>query len=294
MTATVAILCYNQADIIGQTVASARSQTVTPNEIIVVDDGSTDTSLDVLAAIPGIKVVSHGSNRGRTATRNSLLTAASGDIVLFLDGDTVAKPDLLANLLPGFSNSNVAAVGGQGIEMCRESVYDRWRAEHAVQSWGTEPRSDIPWLFGLCSAFRRTALLEAGGFYGYSEDQQIGYALRDLGYQLRYLPDAMVEHRRHDNRETFEHMLYRWWRGGYVVESRWGRPALRRLVWELIVNHSTQFVSHIGRRDWPLAWVGLTAAVAKIRGMKEGIRLRRIEVKAKSQLAGTSHQVGRS
>ncbi|MFE6776292.1 glycosyltransferase [Streptomyces sp. NPDC057702] len=278
---TVAILCYNQADIIAETVRSALSQTRSADEILVVDDGSTDESVAVLSAFEGITVIRHEGNRGRTATRNTLLESATGDVVVYLDGDTVARPDFLAQLLPEYADPAVAAVGGQGVETRCESVYDRWRVTYATQSWGPDRRVDVPWLYGLACSFRREVLETIGGFYGYAEDLQVGYAIRAAGFRLTYVPGAVVEHRRQDDRASFEHMLYRWWRGSFLVEKRWGKPALRHLGGELVVDHARHVAQHAVRRDWPMVSTDLRAALAKVRGMRKGYSLWQVEKKTK-------------
>ncbi|MBH5335908.1 glycosyltransferase family 2 protein [Streptomyces pactum] len=277
---TIAILCYEQADIIGETVRSALAQTRPADEILVVDDGSTDGSVAVLSGFDGITVIRHEANRGRTATRNTLLEAATGDVIVYLDGDTVARPDLLATLLPEFADPAVGAVGGQGVETRCKSVYDRWRVTYATQSWGPR-RREVPWLYGLACSFRRSVLVEVGGFYGYAEDLQVGYAIRARGHRLTYVPGAVVEHRRQDDRASFEHMLFRWWRGSFVVEKRWGRPALAQLGGGIVTEHAKHCANHLLRRDWPMLKTDVLAARAKVRGMREGHRLWRAEKSSK-------------
>ncbi|MGH3699378.1 MAG: glycosyltransferase family 2 protein [Pseudonocardiaceae bacterium] len=276
---TIAILCYNQAELIGRTVESALAQSVRPVEILVCDDGSTDDSLEVLSgyADDGVMVLRHGDNRGRTATRNTLLAATNSEILVYLDGDTVARSDLVEQLLPEFGVPEVAAVGGQGVEVYRDTLYDRWRAECASQGWGPERREDIPWLWGLCCSFRTAAAREVGGFFGYGEDVQMGHALRERGYLVRYVPAAMVEHHRQDGWASLGHMLFRWWRSGYIVESRWGMPAFRRLSAEILRDHGRRLVRRLGNRDWRMAGLEIRTAAAKFRGMAEGRRVWRLE-----------------
>jgi cellulose synthase/poly-beta-1,6-N-acetylglucosamine synthase-like glycosyltransferase len=273
MRSTIAILCYNQASIIGRTVTSAINQTALADEIVVVDDGSTDNSVEVLRGIDGVTLICHDENRGRAATRNTLLHAAAGDIVVYLDGDTIARPDLLSNLLPAYADPSVGGVGGQGIEMFHTTPWDRWRTSFAAQSWGPDPRADVPWLFGLSCSFRREALLEVGGFLGFSEDLQVSFALHKLGYKLRYVPEAVVEHHRQDDRASLEHMLFRWWRGGYLVERRWGVSNPWRYAGGILKSLAKQSFQHVREHDWVMLPVDFWAALAKVRGAVEGHRV---------------------
>src|SRR5688572_2836188 len=88
---SVVIPVYNRARCIGRAIASAVRQALPPLEIIVVDDGSTDDSCEVVAAIsaqePRIRLLRQDSNRGGAAARNVGLMAARAEFVAFLDSD---------------------------------------------------------------------------------------------------------------------------------------------------------------------------------------------------------------
>ncbi len=93
---SVIIPTYNKARYIGRTVDSVLKQTYPNIEIIVVDDGSTDHTSDVLSQYQS--TVSHiwQPNQGPSAARNTGLNASSGDFLLFLDSDDIVTPDKLA------------------------------------------------------------------------------------------------------------------------------------------------------------------------------------------------------
>lgn len=95
---TAAIPCYNGARWIHATVRSLWDQTSPPDEVLAIDDGSTDASAD-LAAAAGARVVRHAANRGLAVGRNTALAAAVGDIVVFIDVDATAHPRLVETLL---------------------------------------------------------------------------------------------------------------------------------------------------------------------------------------------------
>src|SRR5262245_46865272 len=99
---SVIIPTYNRAAFIATAVESALKQTRPPDEILVVDDGSTDGTDSVLSEFrPPVRVIRQ-PNRGRSAARNTGLRAATGDAVIFLDSDDV--------LMPGCLESCVAAL----------------------------------------------------------------------------------------------------------------------------------------------------------------------------------------
>ena len=89
MRISVLIPCYNKAEYINDVISSVMEQTHPPDEIIVVDDASTDESVDVIRQWP-VTLLQHQSNRGPSAARNTALDAASGDVVLYIDADAYA------------------------------------------------------------------------------------------------------------------------------------------------------------------------------------------------------------
>lgn len=97
-TASVVIPCYNAERFLEQTLASARAQTVSDIEIICVDDGSTDTTRNILARAAAqdsrIRVI-HQENAGEGPARDAGLEAASGEWLYFLDADDIMEPQLL-------------------------------------------------------------------------------------------------------------------------------------------------------------------------------------------------------
>lgn len=97
MSLSVVIRSKDEADRLRLTLASLSRQTA-PCEVVVVDDGSSDHTPAVLAeAARGLRLVAvrHAAAKGRSAASNAGARAASGDILLFLDGDTLAGPDLV-------------------------------------------------------------------------------------------------------------------------------------------------------------------------------------------------------
>jgi glycosyltransferase involved in cell wall biosynthesis len=93
---SVIIPTYNRADLVRQAVASVAAQTYRDFEIVVVDDGSTDSTGEVLSAGPELRLLRHGRRRGVSAARNTGIKAARGRWLAFLDSDDLWLPDKLA------------------------------------------------------------------------------------------------------------------------------------------------------------------------------------------------------
>ena len=101
MNVSVIIRTYNRAYILGEAIASAIQQTVPPLEVIVVDDGSTDATSEVVRAFQDdrIRLIKHEANRGVGAAGNTGVSAARGELIAFLDSDDLWEPDKLEKQL---------------------------------------------------------------------------------------------------------------------------------------------------------------------------------------------------
>ena len=104
---SVVIPLYNLEDYIERSVNSVLSQTYSNIQIILVDDGSTDLSQDICNKLSNDKrivYIRHEDNKGQTVTRNDGLIAASGDWIMFLDGDDTIEPSAIEMLLKAASD----------------------------------------------------------------------------------------------------------------------------------------------------------------------------------------------
>ena len=103
---------FNRADLIGHAIESVLKQDYSPIEHIIIDGGSTDGTLDLLAQYPHLKVVS-GPDNGMYDALNKGLKLAQGEIIGFLNTDDLYAPDMLKEIAGYFSNAEVEAVAGR-------------------------------------------------------------------------------------------------------------------------------------------------------------------------------------
>src|SRR3990167_5315453 len=87
-TISVVIPCFNMQEYLSDAIDSVLSQTVKPHEIIIINDGSTDHSLDIAKSYEsqGVRVISQ-VNKGLSSARNTGLMNATGEFILYLDSD---------------------------------------------------------------------------------------------------------------------------------------------------------------------------------------------------------------
>lgn len=130
---SVVIPAYNAASFIGETLDSCLNQTLLSTEILVVDDGSTDATADIVSAYdPPVRLIRQ-KNRGEGGARNRGLEEAKGDWIAFLDADDLWVPTKLEKQLALISTS------GEGVVACHTN-YQNFGVHSAVHDvCGTAP-----------------------------------------------------------------------------------------------------------------------------------------------------------
>jgi glycogen(starch) synthase len=207
---SVVVNTYNRAASLRQTLQGLRRQNYSNFEVIVVNGPSTDETIEVLCAHSTEIRVGRCALRNLSISRNVGVEMARGEFVAFIDDDAVPDEDWLVDAVAAFDSDEIAGVGGfvfdhTGYELQYSfTVCDRMgNAYHNL----TVPMPDFcypgchrfPALLGTNSIFRRSALLEIGGFdeqFDYFLDEtDVNVRLIDGGYILKQIPRAFVYHR---------------------------------------------------------------------------------------------------
>jgi GT2 family glycosyltransferase len=196
------IPCFNSEKTIGACLNAVFRQILPANDILIIDDGSTDMTVKI-AKKYSVKIIKHVKNLGLAAARNSAIKNTNAQFIASLDSDCKPNKDWLKHLAKRLNSSNVAGVGGRTLEADTSSVIDRWRAVHMKQDWGNSKKTNPPFLFGCNTLFRRDLLLKVGSYNekyrNNFEDVDISGRLKKRGYSLIYEPQAIVEHLRKDD-----------------------------------------------------------------------------------------------
>lgn len=186
---TVSISSYNQQEFLPDAIESVINQTI-PCEIIVVDDGSTDNSLEIARKYP-IKVISQ-VNKGLSSARNTGIMNATGDWILFLDSDDMIVPDCIEVMERAIkeTNADIIAPSLKHFGVLNNEVI---LGPVTHQDFMNANR------IGYFSAIRRSKLLEIGGYspkmtWGY-EDYHLWHNLLVRGAKIHTLSNVLVLYR---------------------------------------------------------------------------------------------------
>ena len=124
---TVIVPAYNEADCIVDTVNSLLAQTLVAEEIIVVDDGSTDNTAEICRSL-GVTVIAPPENTGSKAgAQNYALSQVKTPYILAIDADTTLKPDALEKLFKAMDDPDVVAACGFVLPQHVNTLWERGR-----------------------------------------------------------------------------------------------------------------------------------------------------------------------
>ncbi|UUX51879.1 glycosyltransferase [Nisaea acidiphila] len=258
LTVSVYIPCFNAERTIGACIASLISQQRKPDEIILVDDGSTDRSVEIATRYPGVKLVKFPGNKGLATARNAGVRFSKGELIASIDSDCAADPRWLRILVEEMERDpDLCGVAGGVQETELGTIADRWRTYHMAQHYGQNRVDNPRFLYGANTLFRRHVLVRAGSYPAYlrtnAEDFQICKQIYKNvpNAKLRYIPSAYVNHLRRDTLRSlantyWKYQTYLHWRRAVtygtprtfldvnyqvfvLVSLAWGR----QLVWDL-------------------------------------------------------------
>jgi hypothetical protein len=226
---SVVTVNFNAGALLADSVRAALASTE-PVEVIVVDNGSTDGSVDTLrAAVAGdapVRIIEEGRNTGFAAACNRGLREAAGDLLLLLNPDCIVRPDTLARTRAALDGDPQAGMAGclllneDGSEQegCRRSVPTPGRAfarafglsrlrRRAGTTGGDFVLSDQPLpdhpievdaISGAFALVRRTALEQVGpldeAYFMHCEDLDWCMRFRQAGWRVLFVPDAVAVH----------------------------------------------------------------------------------------------------
>jgi glucosyl-dolichyl phosphate glucuronosyltransferase len=227
-TVAVVVCAYTQRrwDDLQDAVESVRTQPGAP-EVVVVIDHEPELLRMSQARWPELTVVANANERGLSGARNTGVAMTTADVVGFLDDDARADDDWLEHLVAPFADAEVVAVGGHATPRWPAATGAGPYADELLWIVGCsyrglpETAADVRNVIGASMAFRREAVLAAGGFsYGLGRvgTHPLGCEETELcirvarvlpGSRVRYEPRSNVMHRVSDDRVTMRYLRSR-------------------------------------------------------------------------------------
>lgn len=214
---TVLVPAYNERECIANTVRSLM-ESDHPIEVIVIDDGSTDGTADIVEEmwLPNVRVVRQ-VNGGKPAALNNGIAHASHDIVVMMDGDTVFEPSTVRELVQPFGDPSVGAVAGNAKVGNRDTLIGAWQHIEYVMGFNLDRRMYdllrcMPTIPGAVGAFRRRALERVGGMSEdtLAEDTDITMAMHRDGWRVVYAERARAWTEAPESVQQLWSQRYRW------------------------------------------------------------------------------------
>ena len=208
---SIVVITYNAKDDLKECLQSLERQSYNEIEIVVVNDASTDGTFQFLQQYrkktsTELVIISNKTNKGVAGSRNVGIQHAIGDIIAFTDADCVAETGWMSELIQGFDQKGVVAVGGKVIH---KRIRNIWELSEKGHDFVSSSEGYVSYIVG-CNMCFLSDVLKKVMFndelkYGY-EEALLCDDLSDAGYKIYYRPQAIVQHK---HRSTLGSLLKR-------------------------------------------------------------------------------------
>ncbi|MBQ6165672.1 MAG: glycosyltransferase family 2 protein [Clostridia bacterium] len=219
-TVTAVIPAYNEEKTIADTVRSVLRSDYKKLDVIVVDDGSSDRTLEILHtefSSDGRVTVLTQKNAGKSTALNNGIAAAKGELLLLLDADTDIAPDAVSLLAAHFDDPRTAAVSGNTRVGNVVSLITMFQRVEYIRDFnliknGMARFNAMAVVPGALGMWRSSAVRECGGFSTdtLGEDRDLTMALLKKGYKVGFEPAAFSETEAPHNLRNFMRQRFRW------------------------------------------------------------------------------------
>lgn len=199
---SILIPAHNEERVIGNALRAATAIDYPDYEVVVVDDGSTDDTRGIVEDFVRsgqVRLIVKQQNEGKAMALNDALPCLNGEIVLIMDADAEPVHDILQHIVPHFEHARVAAVTGNPRVKNVDSFIARLQLIEFSSIVSLLRRSQRIWgrimtVSGVVAAFRKSALLDVGGFSPEmpTEDIELTWKLQKRFWDVRYEPRALV------------------------------------------------------------------------------------------------------
>jgi len=200
---SIIIVNYNTAHMIVPCLESITADQTVPVETIVVDNASTDDSVSLIKQnFSWVTLIESDQNLGFGKANNLAFQQAKGRYIYFLNPDTQIKPGIFQTMLDYMENHKDIGLAGTRIifpdgqeQDSVQSLYPRHR--YAKKKFDAL-KGEIAWVLGASMIARHEIIQKIGGFderfFLYAEDIDLCLTIRQHGWKIGYIPDALITH----------------------------------------------------------------------------------------------------
>ena len=231
---SVLVAAYNEETVIARTVQSMLDNGYPDMEIVVVDDGSKDRTLEVLERQfgnhPKVRIFSQ-PNRGKSSALNHAIMQARHELLVAVDADTIFRKGSILSLVRHFADPQVGAVSGNARVGNRQKWITRFQSIEYICGFNLDRRAldllnAITVVPGAVGAWRKSLVQQLGGF-GHdtlAEDTDLTLAIRRLGFKIRYEESAIAYTEAPETTRALAKQRFRWSFG--TLQAAWKHRAV--------------------------------------------------------------------
>ena len=239
---SIYIPVYNGEKTIKEVIDSVKSQSFSFDEVIVINDCSTDNTEEILKTFPEIKIINNKNNKGLSYCRNIAINETQNEIIAAIDADVVLNEYWLENIIKNLKDDTVMC-GGNLSEKYINNNYNNWRSVNYMQNWGNEDTINPSFLYGCNTIQLKNIWKKVGGYDEKlkSNGEDIDYCrrIKNLGnYDLFYNSRAKCLHLQNDDLKSISKRVWRYHSYGYKIK----KPSFYRFV-KLIIKQFKFFIS---------------------------------------------------
>lgn len=199
---TILIITWNRKNDVLETIQSVYEQTYKNLEIIVVDNGSSDGTLEaILQNYPQVVVVGLDQNMGVSTGRNAGISIAKGEIIFCLDSDASPGQDTLLKIVRKFQqNPNIGVINSKIVNALTKTLDGGQGWIYSTKFLTKQDQEFLSYSFSEGgAAIRKQVFDQVGMFWDYlffgCEGQELSLRVLDAGYDILFYPEAIVYHR---------------------------------------------------------------------------------------------------
>ena len=224
------IPCFNAEKHIDKCIKSVLKQTYPIEEILIIDDGCTDKTIEK-ASKYSVKISRNKKNKGLAFSRNKGILKAKNEFIASIDADVILDKKWLESLMKDFTSDKIAGACGNLEECYKKKIADFWRFIHMKQNWGKKKIVNPKFLFGSNCIFRKKAIKNVG-LYNIKyrtnyEDVDISNRLKAKDYKIIYEPNAKAIHLKQDSVTSVLRNSWNWTLFSYSQPNTLWRIFLR-------------------------------------------------------------------